>query len=58
MINYQDKDGFALIHYFTYLDYHEMVRLLAENGADLELTAKDGNYPLMIAAARGHEKTV
>ena len=58
IINELDQNGFALIHYLTFVNFHECIKLMAENGADLNLLAKDGSYPLLIAASRGHETSV
>lgn len=58
-IDQLDKHGYALIHYFSLINYHEAIQLLAENGANLNLRVKNSkNYPLYIAAAKGHERTV
>ena len=59
--------GATLIHYFAALNYHEMIQVLSHYGANLSLKTStiDGQAlpkqeltPLMIAAARGNEKTV
>lgn len=57
-INHLDEHGMALIHYFSGINYYEAIRLIAKNGADLNLRTKEGKYPLLIAAAAGHEATV
>jgi ankyrin repeat protein len=61
LLNSFDEYGCALIHYIAALNYHELVHILYEYGANLSLkTATQRNQltPLMIAAAKGHEKTV
>lgn len=58
MINEIDAEGGALIHYITALDYYELLNLLHENGADLNLKSKENLTPLVIAAAKGCEKSV
>jgi len=58
IINKVDKNGFALIHYFTLVNFHESIKLLSDFGADLNILANDGSYPLLIAASRGHETSV
>ena len=58
IINELDNSGFGLIHYLTFLNYHEAIKLLGEFGANLNLISRDGSYPLIIAAARGHETSV
>jgi ankyrin repeat protein len=58
IINELDNCGYALIHYFALVNYYEAIKLLAKFGANLNLMSEDGSYPLLIAAARGHELTV
>lgn len=60
MINEIDHYGYALIHYFTEIDYYECIKAIAKNGGDVNLRAQNDSQssPLFIAAARGHEKSV
>ena len=60
LINEFDQFGYALIHYFTEIDYHECIKVIAKSGGDVNLKAKNesNSSPLLIAAARGHEKSV
>jgi ankyrin repeat protein len=61
LLNSYDEYGCALIHYIAALNYHELVHILNEYGANLSLktgTKRNQLTPLMIAAAKGHEKTV
>jgi ankyrin repeat protein len=56
-----DENGCALVHYVTALNYHELIPILNEYGANMSLktfSKIDQLTPLMIAAAKGHEKTV
>ena len=49
------------MHYIVALNYHELITILHESGANLSLktTVKGQEMtPLMIAAATGHEKSV
>ena len=49
----------SLIHYFAALDYADAIEFIYSHGANVNLKAKDSNLtPLVIAAARGHDKTV
>ena len=58
LINGLDQYGAALLHYITALDYSELISILYEHGADLNVQSKDQLTPLVIAAAKGHEKSV
>ena len=58
MINDTDEHGYALIHYFAYIDYDEAIKALIDFGADANIKALNGEYPLYIASAKGHERTV
>lgn len=62
-MNSLDEHGCSLLHYVAALDYHEIVNLLHEYGADLSLktgynSGGENMTPLMIAAAKGYQKTV
>lgn len=58
-LNSKDDKGCALIHYICALNYHDLIPLMHEYGADINLPMGDkGRTPLVIAAARGNEKTV
>ena len=58
-INYVDNYGYCLAHYFAYIDYHQALKLLASNGADMNIRSSvDDSYPLYIASAQGHEQSV
>ena len=59
MLDSLDDQGIGLVHYFTALDYAEGVELIHKHGANVNLKAHGTNItPLVIAATRGHEKTV
>lgn len=59
IINEVDDQGYALIHYFTHVNYSEAVKLLADFGADINLKVGNLNeYPLYIAAAKGFDRTI
>jgi ankyrin repeat protein len=57
-LNELDKHGNALIHYFAHLNYFEAIKLIAENGANVNILSTTQQYPLLIAAAKGHDSTV
>ena len=51
-INYIDNYGYSLAHYFAYIDYHQALKILAANGADMNIRSSiDDSYPLYIASA-------
>jgi ankyrin repeat protein len=60
MLDEIDQYGYSLIHYFTEIDYHECIKVLVSFGVDINKKAlnEQKSYPLLIAAARGHEKSV
>ena len=59
LINSIDSNGATLLHYVTALNYYELIPLLHENGADINMKTKRSSMtPLMVAAAKGHEKAV
>lgn len=59
LINDFDQDGNTILHYVTALNYYELIPLLYENGADLNVKSSKNNLtPLMVAAAKGYEKSV
>ena len=59
LINSVDSNGATLLHYVTALNYYELIPLLHENGADINIkTTRSSLTPLMVAAAKGHEKSV
>ena len=53
-INRKDQRGFSLIHEAASGGSPEIVALLLDNGADVDVTASDGNTPLLIASSRGN----
>ena len=58
-INQIDKDGYALIHYFTLLEYNQAIQILIQHGADVNIrSTRDNSFPLKIAAQKGYEATV
>lgn len=58
IMNQIDHHGYALIHYLTFVNFHECIKLMGDFGADLNLMAKDGSNPLLIAVSKGHEASV
>jgi ankyrin repeat protein len=58
LLNEYDPNGATLIHYITAMNYHEMITLLHEYGADINILTKSGLSPIVIAAAKGYEKSV
>jgi ankyrin repeat protein len=58
LVNDLDEYGGSLLHYVTALDYYEMIPLLHEYGADLNIKSSNNMTSLVIAAAKGHEKSV
>lgn len=59
IVNSLDDHGCSLLHYVAALNYHEIVNLLHEYGADLSLktgsnSGGENMTPLMIAAAKGY----
>ncbi len=47
------------MHYVAALNYYNIIPLLVKHGSDINArTEKDGLTPLMIAAAKGYEKSV
>jgi hypothetical protein len=54
-----DETGVSLIHYLAVLDYYEVIYVLLQTGANVNLKVSGTNLTaLIIAAARGNEKTV
>jgi ankyrin repeat protein len=54
-----DETGVSLIHYLAVLDYYEVICVLLQTGANVNLKVSGTNLTaLIIAAARGNEKTV
>ena len=49
----QPDNGWTPIHFAVYQNYVEIVRLLIQEGAHVNVITKDGWTPLMIAAHRG-----
>lgn len=47
-----------MLHYVTALNYYELIPILYEHGADINVKSSSNLTPLMIAAAKGHEKSV
>lgn len=59
LLNHLDDFGYAIIHYFAYLNFFEVFELLKEYGVDMNLESKfEKHSPLVIAALQGHEMTV
>lgn len=59
LINTLDEKGASLLHYVTALNYYDLISLLVEFGADINVKCVNNNVtPLMIACAKGHEKSV
>jgi ankyrin repeat protein len=59
LLNHVDEYGFAMIHYFAKINYYEVIQLLKEHGADMNILTRDEKHsPLVIAAILGHEMTV
>lgn len=59
LLNQFDPNGATLLHYVTALNYYELIPVLHEYGADINIkSALNQLSPLMIAAAKGHEKGV
>ncbi|KAL2870556.1 ankyrin repeat domain-containing protein [Aspergillus lucknowensis] len=48
-------DGFSALHYAVGGGHTDVVRLLIDAGADTSQTARDEEFPLVIAARHGHE---
>lgn len=56
LINQLDEYGGSLLHYVTALNYYELIQVLVENGANINIQSSTNNItPLVIAAAKGHE---
>ena len=54
-----DETGVSLIHYLAVLDYYEVIYVLLQTGANVNLKVSGTNLTaLIIAAARGNQKTV
>ena len=53
-VNLTDNDGFTALYYSIQNNRYELVKLLAENGADIHVKAETGINCLHIAAFRGH----
>lgn len=54
-----DETGVSLIHYLAVLDYYDVIYVLLQMGANVNLKVSGTNLTaLIIAAARGNEKTV
>lgn len=59
LINEQDKHGYCLVHYFSAVDYHEIINILSINGADMNVKTRDcKKTPLIIATEYGNEMSV
>ena len=52
-INFQNKKGFSALHFAVNDCNHRIVKLLIENGADVNSIDNDRNSPLSIAAYKG-----
>ena len=57
-MNLVDEKGASLLHYITALNYYELIPILHEYGANVNIKSSNNLTPLMIAAAKGHEKSV
>ncbi|MBY0377978.1 MAG: ankyrin repeat domain-containing protein, partial [Gammaproteobacteria bacterium] len=53
-----DKFGYAPIHYAAQKGYVRLIRLLGENGADLNQKTTKGETPLSLACLNSHEGAV
>ena len=49
-----DEDGWAALHYACCDGHYEIVELLLNNGADIEVKTGDGDTPLFLACRLGH----
>ena len=58
LINEIDEYGASLLHYVTAINYYELIPILHEAGADLNIKTSNNLTPLIIAAAKGHEKSL
>ena len=59
LLNHIDEHGYALIHYFAKINYFEVIQMLKEHGADMNILTRDEMHsPLVIAAIHGYEMTV
>lgn len=58
LLNELDSNGGAILHYITALNYYESIPVLYEHGADINISSSTGITPLVIAAAKGYEKSV
>jgi hypothetical protein len=57
-INTQDENGSTALSNASHDGENDLVKLLIENNADIELTDKYGFTPFMVAAYNGHMKIV
>jgi len=46
------------MHYLAFVNYHEAIKLIIDNGANVNLKSESKEYPLLIAASKGFEQTV
>lgn len=58
LLNQIDSYGASLLHYVTALDYYELIPILFEHQADINIRSSSCLTPLVIAAAKGYEKSV
>lgn len=59
MLNEKDSQGCALVHYIAALNYYELIELLKDYGAALNIKTDNENLtPLVISAAQGNKKTL
>ena len=54
LVDWQDENGFAPLHWASYKGYLEIVMLLLENKCDANITDKDGNTPRIYAARKNN----
>ena len=60
VLNELDEHGYALIHYFCYVNYEQAIQFLIQEEADLNMAAKTekAETPLTIATHSGHQEIV
>lgn len=55
-LDHQDKDKNTSLHYSVIQRKYELIDLLVDNGADIDVQNADGRTPLMLAAQAGDDK--
>jgi ankyrin repeat protein len=58
LLNENDSYGANILHYISGLGYHEVLSLFKHYDLDMNSHTNTGLTPLVISAARGHEKVV